>query len=136
MLWSALASRAVWSIVLYMVFVVFNVVLLCLRMSFRRLVWRSGSLFLVVVLSGLGLWVVGHARRPPMGGSASVNVMCGRTSPSTTPRAPASAASLVVSDSRVGFDFTYMDCEALLVSFLYMVVGFHKDIAVRVVFVV
>ena len=94
MLWSASASRAVWSIVLYMVFVVFNVVLLCLRMSFRKLVWRSGSLVVVMVLSGLWLWVVGHVRRPPMGGSASVNVMSGKISPSANLRAPASALSL------------------------------------------
>jgi hypothetical protein len=33
-----------------MVLAVFSVVLLCLRMSFRRLVWRSGSLVVVVVL--------------------------------------------------------------------------------------
>ena len=39
-----------------------------------------------------------------------------------------------VSDSRVGFDFTYMGCEALLVSYLSVVVGFHKEIAVWVVF--
>ncbi len=68
MLWYTPASRAVWSIVLYMVFVIFNVVLLCLRTSFRRLVWRSGSLVVVVVLSGLGLWVMGRVRKPPMGG--------------------------------------------------------------------
>ena len=41
-----------------------------------------------------------------------------------------------VSDSRVGFDFTYMGCEALLVSYLYVVVGFHEEVAVRVMFVV
>ena len=43
---------------------------------------------------------------------------------------------IVVSDSRVGFDFTYMGCEAVLISYLYVVVGFHKEIAVWVVFVV
>jgi hypothetical protein len=43
---------------------------------------------------------------------------------------------IVVSDSRVGFDFTYMGCEVLLVSYLYVVVGFHKEIAVWVMFVV
>ena len=43
---------------------------------------------------------------------------------------------IVVSDSRVGFDFTYMGCEALLASYLYVVVGFHTEIAVWVVFVV
>ena len=80
---------------MYIVFVVFSVVLLCLQMSLRRLVWRSGSLVdVLVVLSGLGLWVMGHVRRPPMEGSASVSVMSGRMSVSTTPRAPASAASL------------------------------------------
>ncbi len=52
---------------MYMVFVVFNMVLLCLRMSFRRLVWRYGSLVVVVVLSGLGLWVMGYVWRPPVG---------------------------------------------------------------------
>ena len=64
-----------------------------------------------------------------MGGSASLNVMSGRISPSTTP-------GIVVSDSRAGFDFTYMCCEALLVSYMYVVIGFHKEIAVWVVFVV
>ena len=39
-----------------------------------------------------------------------------------------------VSDSRVGFDFTYMGCETLLVSYLYVVAGFHTEIAVWVVF--
>ena len=43
---------------------------------------------------------------------------------------------IVVSDSRVGFAFTYVCCEALLVSYLYVVVGFHKEVAVWVVFVV
>jgi hypothetical protein len=43
---------------------------------------------------------------------------------------------IVVSDSRVGFDFAYMGCEALLVSYLYVVVSFHKEITVWVVFVV
>ena len=43
---------------------------------------------------------------------------------------------IVVSDSRVGFDFPYVGCEALFVSSLYVVVGFHKEIAVWVVFVV
>ena len=43
---------------------------------------------------------------------------------------------IVVSDSRVGFHFIYMGYEALLVSHLYVVVGFHKEIAVWVVFVV
>ena len=37
-----------------------------------------------------------------------------------------------MSDSCVGFDFTYVCCEALLVSYLYVVVGFHKKIAVWV----
>ena len=36
----------------------------------------------------------------------------------------------------MGFYFTYMRCEALLVSYLYVVVGVHKKIAVWVVFVV
>ena len=43
---------------------------------------------------------------------------------------------IIVSDSRVGFDFTYMGCEALLVSYLYVVVGFYKEVAVWVVFLV
>ncbi len=43
---------------------------------------------------------------------------------------------IFVGDSRVLFDFTYMGCEALLVSYLYVVVGFHREIAVWVVFVV
>ena len=43
---------------------------------------------------------------------------------------------IVVGDFRVGFDFTCMGCEVLLVSFLYVVVGFHKEIKVWVMFVV
>jgi len=64
------------------------VVLLCLRMSLRRLVWRFGSLVVVVVLSGLELRIMGHDWRPPMGGSAAVNVMSRRMSPLTTPGHP------------------------------------------------
>ena len=48
----------------------------------------------------------------------------------------ASICRIVVSDSCVGFDFTYVCCEALLVSFLYVVVGFHKEVTVWVVLVV
>ena len=36
----------------------------------------------------------------------------------------------------MGFDFTYVCCEALSVSYLYGVVGFHKEVAVWAVFVV
>ena len=43
---------------------------------------------------------------------------------------------IVVGDSRVGFDFTYVSCEALLVPCFYVVVGFNEEVAVRVVFVV
>ena len=43
---------------------------------------------------------------------------------------------IVVSDSRVGFDFPIVSCAALLVSSLYVVVGFHNEVAVWVVFVV
>ncbi len=36
---------------------------------------------------------------------------------------------IIVSDFRVGFDFSYVGCEALLVSSLYVVVSFHKEVA-------
>ena len=86
-------------------------VLLCLRMSLRRLVWRSDSLVVVVVLSGLELWIMGHVRRPSMWGSTSVNVMSGRMSPSTT--LPGTRIRrIVVDDARVRFDLTEMGREA------------------------
>ncbi len=43
---------------------------------------------------------------------------------------------IVVGDSRVGFDFTYVGCEAMLVPCFNAVVGFLEEVAVRVVFVV
>ena len=36
----------------------------------------------------------------------------------------------------MGFYFTYVCCETLLVSYLYVVVGFHEEVAVGVVVVV
>ena len=74
-------SLACLSIVLYIVFGVLRVVMLCLRMVFRRLVCKSWSLVEVLLLSGLGSIIMGHVRRPPMGESASVYVMSGRMSP-------------------------------------------------------
>ena len=43
---------------------------------------------------------------------------------------------IVVGDSRVGFDFTYVGCEAMLVHCFNVVVDFIEEVAVRVVFVV
>ncbi len=53
---------------LYMVFAVFKVVLLCLRMSFRRIVGRSVSLLVVVVLLGLGFVGYGPCSEAADGG--------------------------------------------------------------------
>ena len=36
--------------------------------EFSKAVWRSVSLVVVVVVSWLWLWVMGHVRKPPMGG--------------------------------------------------------------------
>ena len=43
---------------------------------------------------------------------------------------------IVVGNSRVGFDFTYVGCEAMIVPCFNVVVGFIEEVAVRVVFVV
>ena len=92
-------------------------------------------MFVVVVLSGSGLWVMGQVRRPPMGGVSLRK--CDVREDITVDNPPGTRiCRIVVGDSRVGFDFTYMDCEALLASYLYVDVGFHKKIAVWVVFVV
>jgi hypothetical protein len=47
------------------------VVVLCLLMVLRRLVWRSGSLVVVVGLLGLDSRRIGHVLKPPMGGVRS-----------------------------------------------------------------
>ena len=94
-----------------MVFEVLRIVLLCFRMVFMKLVWRSSSLVVVVVLSGLGSHCMGHVRRPPIGGFASVHVMSGRMSPSTTPQATGIRRG-IVSDAFVGFDFSYVGDKA------------------------
>ena len=56
---------------------------------FRLVIFRVMS-----GLSGAVCLICDHVRRPPMGGSASSNVMSGETSPSTTALAAVSAASL------------------------------------------
>ncbi len=43
---------------------------------------------------------------------------------------------IVVGDSRVGFDFAYVGCEAMVVPCFNVVVGFFEEVAVSVVFVV
>ncbi len=68
----------------------------CVRIGLRRLVCRSASL---VALDGVFLRVFricGHVRSPPIGGSASVDIMSDVLCPSTTLRAAVSASSLCV----------------------------------------
>ena len=52
------------------------------------------SFIMVSGLFGVVCLICGHIRRPPTGGSASLNVMSGGASPSTTALAALSAASL------------------------------------------
>jgi len=93
-LWSAPRSLACCSMLLYVVVVevrgfgglVLSSLRILLDMSAISVVW--------VLLSGLVVLICGHVRRPPMGGCTSVKAMSGRVLPSTTLRAPSSAASL------------------------------------------
>ena len=66
------------------------------RMILRRLECRSANLVTLGVASLLFLFIWGQILSPPIGGSASVNVMSGALCPSTTPRAAVSASSLCV----------------------------------------
>ena len=76
-------------------------------MSLRRLECRSAHL---VTLGGVSLLVFliwGQVISPPIGGSASINIMYGILSPSTTFRADVSASSLCVTQ---GCDLTLPIC--------------------------
>ncbi len=71
-------------------------VLLCAVsfIGFFMLVLRLVNLCMVSGLFGIVRRICGHVRRPPMGGSASVNMMSGGAVPSTTALATVSAVSL------------------------------------------
>ncbi len=102
-------------------------------MILRRLVWRSGSLVVVVVLSRLGLWVLCSEAAD---GGISLR-KCDVLEDIAVDNPPGTCICRIdVSDSRVGFYFTYMGCEALSVFYLDVVFGFHKEIVVWVMFVV
>ncbi len=69
------------------------ILLVCFS-SFFMLALRFASFRMFFgLLGGLGL-ICGHMRRPPIGGSASSNVMSGVCSPSTSALAALSAVSL------------------------------------------
>ncbi len=63
-------------------------------MILRRLECRSANLVTLGIVSLLFLLIWGQVLSPPIGGSASVNVMSGVLCPSTTSRAAISASSL------------------------------------------
>ena len=63
------------------------------RMILRRL---ESNLVTLGIASLMFLFIWGHVLSPPIGGSASVNVMSGALCPSTTSRAAVSASSLCV----------------------------------------
>ncbi len=62
--------------------------------DFLMPVLRLVIFWMVSGLSGDVCLILGHVRRPPMGGSTSSNVMSGGISPSTTALAAVAAASL------------------------------------------
>ena len=68
----------------------------CARMILRRLEFRSANLVTLGGVSLLVLLIWGHVLSPPIGGSASVNIMSGVLCPSTTLRADVFASSLCV----------------------------------------
>ena len=70
----------------------------CVRVSLRRLECRLASLVIVGVESWLVVRIRGHVLSPPTytGGSASMNIMSGALFPSTILRATGSASSLCV----------------------------------------
>ena len=68
----------------------------CVLMILRRLKCRLASLSMLGVVSCLVVRSWGQVLSPPIGGSASVNIMYGVLSPSTTLRAVVSASSLCV----------------------------------------
>ena len=69
---------------------------LCVLMISRRLECRSASLSMLGVVSCLVLRSWGKVLSPPIGGSASVNIMYGVLRPSTPLRADVSASSFCV----------------------------------------
>ena len=68
----------------------------CVLMSLRRLECKSDSLVMLGGVSFPFFLVWGQVLSPPMGGSASVNIMSGVLCSSTTLRATVSASSLCV----------------------------------------
>ena len=66
------------------------------RMSLRRLKCRSANLVTSGGVSILVVLVSGQVLGPPIGGTASVNIMSGVVCPSTRLRAVVSASSLCV----------------------------------------
>ena len=68
----------------------------CARMILRSQECRSANLVTLGGVSLLFLLIWGQVLSPPIGGSASVNVMSGVLCPSTTLRADVSASSLCV----------------------------------------
>jgi hypothetical protein len=85
----ALASCKIWLYMVPWLVVVFDV---CVRMSLRRLACKSASLVMLGVVPFPCFRVWGQVLSPPMGGSASVNIMSGVLCPSTTLRAAVSAS--------------------------------------------
>ena len=68
----------------------------CARMILRRMECRSANLVRLGGVSLLVLLIWGQVLSPPVGGSASVNIISGVLCPSTTVRANVSASSLCV----------------------------------------
>ena len=66
----------------------------CVRMILRRLECKSANLVTLGVVSLMFLFIWGQVLSPPIGGSASVDVMSGVLCPSTTYRADVSASLL------------------------------------------
>ena len=65
-------------------------------MSLRKLVCKLASLVMLGGLAACCLRIWGHVLTPPMGGSASVNIMSGIVWPATMLRAAVSTSSLCV----------------------------------------
>ncbi len=67
---------------------------MCVRMILRRLECRSANLVTSSGVTFLVFLIWGQVLSPPIGGSASVNIMSGVLCTSTTLRATVSASSL------------------------------------------
>jgi len=63
----------------------------CVQMILRRLEYRSANLVTLGDVSLLVLLIWGQVLRPPISGSASVNIMSGFLCPATALRADVSA---------------------------------------------